>query len=120
VLTAADHATGTVLACTDVDAKTNEITRLRPLLDQVGDLRGVVVTADALHCQRDHVTYLTGRGAHWILTVKGNQCAARRWCAVRRWEPKEVSDLLAGLSQQPGGSGAQPDSGDAGLGGKQR
>jgi hypothetical protein len=30
-------------------------------------------TADALHCQRDHVTYLSGRGAHCILTVKGNQ-----------------------------------------------
>ncbi len=29
-------------------------------------------------------------------------CATRRWCAVRRWEPKEVQDLLAGLSQQPG------------------
>jgi predicted transposase YbfD/YdcC len=32
-----------------------------------------VVTADALHCQRDHVAYLAGRGAHWILTAKGNQ-----------------------------------------------
>lgn len=62
-----------MLANTDVDAKTNEITRLRPLLDQIDGLAGVVVTADALHCQRDHVTYLAGRGAHWILTVKGNQ-----------------------------------------------
>lgn len=64
VLAAADHATGVVLASTDVDATTNEITRLRPLLDQIADLRGVIVTADALHCQRDHVTYLAGRGAH--------------------------------------------------------
>jgi putative transposase len=32
------------------------------------------------------------------------QCATRRLCAVRRWEPKGVQDLLAGLSQQPGGS----------------
>jgi transposase len=31
-------------------------------------------------------------------------CAMRRLCAVRRWELKEVRDLLAGLSQQPGGS----------------
>jgi hypothetical protein len=32
------------------------------------------------------------------------QCAMRRLCAVRRWESKEVQDLLARLSQQPGGS----------------
>jgi hypothetical protein len=47
-------------------------------------------------------------------------CAMRRWCAVRRWESREVQDLLAGLSQQPGGSGAQSDPGDVGEGGKQR
>jgi hypothetical protein len=63
VLAAADQATGVVLASIDVDSKTNEITRFDALLDQFGDLRGVVVTADALHCQRDHVAYLAGRGA---------------------------------------------------------
>jgi predicted transposase YbfD/YdcC len=73
VLAACDQATGIVLANTDVDGKTNEITCFKPLLDQIDDLTGVVVTADALHCQRDHVTYLAERGAHWILTVKGNQ-----------------------------------------------
>jgi transposase-like protein len=34
----------------------------------------------------------------------GELCATRRRCAVRRWELREVQDLLAGLSQQPGGS----------------
>jgi hypothetical protein len=34
----------------------HEITRFRPLLDQLGDLRDVVVTVDALYCQRNHVT----------------------------------------------------------------
>lgn len=73
VLAACDQATGVVLASTDVDGKTNEITRFTPLLDQISDLRDTVITADALHCQRDHVTYLAERGAHWILTVKANQ-----------------------------------------------
>jgi hypothetical protein len=73
VLAACDQDTGVVLASTDVNGKTNEITRFAPLLDQISDLRDTVVTADAMHCQRDHVTYLTERGAHWILTVKGNQ-----------------------------------------------
>ncbi|WP_319464232.1 hypothetical protein [Micromonospora sp. RTP1Z1] len=39
VLAAADQATGVVLVSTDVDGKTNEITRFAPLLDQLGDLR---------------------------------------------------------------------------------
>ena len=57
VLAAAEQRTGVVLASTDVDGRTNEITRFGPLLDQISDLRDVVITADALHCQRDHVTY---------------------------------------------------------------
>ena len=73
VLAACDQATGVVLASTDVDGKTNEITRFAPLLDQISDLRDTVITADALHCQREHVDYLAERGAHWILTVKANQ-----------------------------------------------
>ncbi|WP_433788678.1 ISAs1 family transposase [Actinoplanes sp. CA-252034] len=73
VLAACDQNAGIVLASTDVDGKTNEITRFGPLLDQIGDLRDTVITADAMHCQREHVDYLAERGAHWILTVKGNQ-----------------------------------------------
>ena len=42
------------------------------------DMAGVVVTADALHTQREHVADLHARGAHRVLTVKGNQCATRR------------------------------------------
>jgi predicted transposase YbfD/YdcC len=73
VLAACDQATGVVLAGTDVDGKINEITRLGPLLDQIGELRDTVITVDALRCQRDHAGYLAERGAHWILAVKGNQ-----------------------------------------------
>ncbi|MCZ7421106.1 ISAs1 family transposase [Verrucosispora sp. WMMA2121] len=88
VLAACDQATGAILASTDVNGKTNETTCFQPLLDQIDDLTGVVVTADALHCQREHVAYLAQRGANWILTVKGNQphlhaqLAALPWRAV--------------------------------------
>ncbi|MER5456602.1 ISAs1 family transposase [Micromonospora sp. NPDC002389] len=88
VLAACDQTTGVVLASTDVDDKTNEITRFAPLLDQIDDMRDTVITADALHCQRDHVDYLAERGAHWILTVKANhprlhaQLAGLPWQAV--------------------------------------
>jgi predicted transposase YbfD/YdcC len=92
VLTAADHLTGIVLASTDVATKTNEITRFTALLDQISDLRGVVVTADALHCQRDHVTYLAERGAHWILTVKGNQPGLLHQLTTLPWHLVPIAD----------------------------
>ncbi|WP_248294912.1 ISAs1 family transposase [Actinoplanes sp. TBRC 11911] len=88
--TAADHVmadqdTGVVLASTDVDGETNEITRFQPLLDEIGDLRDTVITADAMHCQRDHAGYLAQRGAHWILTVKGNQPYLHKQLASLPW-----------------------------------
>ena len=61
-----DHTTGAVLAQADVEATTNEIARFRPLLDGL-DLADTVVTADALHTQREH--------ADWLVSVKD----ARRW-----------------------------------------
>ncbi|WP_269474595.1 ISAs1 family transposase [Phytohabitans flavus] len=44
VMAACDQGTGIVLASTDVNGKTNEITRFQPLLDQLDDLRDTVVT----------------------------------------------------------------------------
>ncbi|MBO3675729.1 hypothetical protein [Streptomyces sp. NEAU-YJ-81] len=38
------------------------------------DLTGIVVTADALHTQREHVRFLTqDKLAHYLLVVKNNQ-----------------------------------------------
>lgn len=78
LLAAVDHTSGLVMAQSDVGEKGGETTGFRPLLDTVTDLTGVVVTSDALHTQRDHARYLQGRGAHYIVIVKGNQCATRR------------------------------------------
>jgi predicted transposase YbfD/YdcC len=73
LLAALDHAHGVVLGQVDVQAKTNEIPMLPVLLDRL-DLAGAIVTADAMHAQREHARYLVAqRGAHYILTVKGNQ-----------------------------------------------
>ena len=92
VLAAADQHTGVVLASTDVDTKTNEIARFAALLDHLDDLRDVVVTADALHCQREHITYLAGRGAHWILTVKGNQPNLHQQLSGLPWRLVPIAD----------------------------
>jgi predicted transposase YbfD/YdcC len=37
------------------------------------DITRAVITTDAMHAQRGHATYLAGRGAHFLLTVKRNQ-----------------------------------------------
>jgi predicted transposase YbfD/YdcC len=75
-----------------VGRQDQRITRFDALLDHIGDLRGVVVTADALHCQRDHVAYLAGRGAHWILTVKGNQPTLHQQLAGLLWRQIPEAD----------------------------
>ncbi|WP_327725504.1 transposase [Streptomyces europaeiscabiei] len=63
--------TGYVLAQGQVADKSNEIPAFRPLLDSV-DLTGTVITADALHTQHAHGTYLRKHGAHHIAQVKAN------------------------------------------------
>jgi predicted transposase YbfD/YdcC len=73
LLAALDHATGVVVAQVDVDAKTNEIPCFTTVLDQIEDLNGTVVTADAMHAQTAHAHYLHQRGAHLLVCVKGNQ-----------------------------------------------
>ncbi len=55
-----------------MDGKTNEITCFAPLLEPL-DLAGCVITADALHTQREHAQFLAGKQAHYILVVKKNQ-----------------------------------------------
>lgn len=73
--------TGVVVGQVSVGAKTNEIPMLASLL-KVLDITDAVVTADAMHChvdcQRETAQTIRDRGGHYILTVKGNQCATRR------------------------------------------
>lgn len=73
LLSGIDQATGAVLVQQNVAEKHNEITCFKPLLNGVEELAGVIVTADAVHTQREHAHYLHGRGAHHVLTVKANQ-----------------------------------------------
>lgn len=87
LLAVIDQQTRAVLGQVEVAGKTNEITAFAPLLDTLThlDLTGVVITADALHTQREHVADLRARGAHWVRTVKGNQPRLRRQLAGLPW-----------------------------------
>jgi predicted transposase YbfD/YdcC len=85
LLAALDHAHGVVLGQVEVGAKTNEIPLFSTLLDSV-DIGGAVITADALHAQRDHAGYLRGRGAHYLITVKGNQPSLHAQLKALPWK----------------------------------
>jgi hypothetical protein len=77
LLSAIVHGSGTVVAQVAVGAKTNEIPRLKDLLAEL-DLQGGVVTADALHTQRETARYIVeDKDAHYVFTVKDNQPTLR-------------------------------------------
>ncbi len=87
-LLSAFHVTeGRTMAQREVDAKTNEIPELGPMLEEL-DLQDMVITADALHGQREtarkiredlHAHYLLfiKRATDYDVSVPG--CRARWW-----------------------------------------
>jgi len=93
LLAVIDQHTRVVLGQVNVEGKTNEITAFAPLSATLSgiDLTGVVITADALHTQRDHVDELHRRGARWVLTAKGNQPRLRRQLAGLPWRDVQVA-----------------------------
>jgi predicted transposase YbfD/YdcC len=84
LLAAFDHAHGVVLGQVEVGAKTNEIPLFTALLDRI-EITDAVTTADALHAQREHATYLARRGAHYLLIVKRNQPGLYAQLAALPW-----------------------------------
>lgn len=55
-----------------VEDKSNEIPAVQELIDLI-DLKGAVVTADAMHCQVETAKAIIQKEADYILIVKGNQ-----------------------------------------------
>jgi predicted transposase YbfD/YdcC len=85
-----------VIAQKDVDAKTNEITQVRPLLDDV-DITGALVTADALHVQRETARYLVeDKGADYLFTaVKENQPGLFAALDALSWKDAPIAHVMA-------------------------
>jgi predicted transposase YbfD/YdcC len=61
-----------VLGQTKVDDKSNEITAIPELLNQLL-LKGCIVTIDAMGCQKEIAEKIRDRKADYVLAVKGNQ-----------------------------------------------
>jgi predicted transposase YbfD/YdcC len=60
------------IALQSVAEKSNEIPAVQQLIDML-DLSGAVVTADAMHCQRETAEKIIAKDADFVLMVKGNQ-----------------------------------------------
>jgi len=73
LLSAVLHHEQVVIAQVQVDVKSNEIPAVEPLLKPL-DIEGSVVTADALHTQKDTATFIVKeKKADYFFTVKDNQ-----------------------------------------------
>src|SRR5829696_2067737 len=73
---------GLVLAQRAAEEKGGELTVLPDLLDGL-DLRGCLVSLDALACHPGVAERITGRGGDYLLALKGNQKKVH--AEVRRW-----------------------------------
>ncbi len=63
---------GITLGEIQVGEKTNEITQVPELLDLL-DIKGDIVTADAMSCQKEIAAKIKEKKADYILALKGNQ-----------------------------------------------
>ena len=80
-----DQASGAVLGQVQVEAKGSEVAAFTTLLDEL-DLTDVLVTADAVHTNRNHADYLHERGGHYLLTAKLNQPTLLRRLRALPWK----------------------------------
>ncbi|MDQ3235115.1 MAG: ISAs1 family transposase [Pseudobdellovibrionaceae bacterium] len=72
VLSAITHGDAQPLGDRRVDHKASEIDEIRPLLDSI-DIRGKIVTVDALHSTKDFAAWLKGKEADYVFPMKGNR-----------------------------------------------
>ncbi|WP_190394339.1 transposase [Nocardiopsis quinghaiensis] len=88
VFHAARHHDAAVVASTPIRSKGAETSAFTTLLDQLDDdhLRGVLITADALHTVADHAAYLRERRAHYLIYVKGNRPTLHGQLAALPWD----------------------------------
>ena len=64
--------TGISLLQKTVENKTNEIPAVKELLEML-DVKGIVVTADAMHCQKETAQTIVNNGGDYVLQLKANQ-----------------------------------------------
>jgi predicted transposase YbfD/YdcC len=90
------------IALQSVAEKSNEIPVVQQLIDML-DLSGAVVTADAMHCQRETAEKIIAKEADFVLMVKGNQealQAAVQAAMVQAFEEEDSRLRRCGKSEK--------------------
>ena len=67
-----DTGCATVICCEPIDEKENEIPVSQDLFQWM-EFRNTILTADALHCQKDTANLINRQHGSYLLTVKDNQ-----------------------------------------------
>lgn len=76
IVSAYSHNTGIVLATEACEEKSNEIKAVPLLIDKI-DIKGNVVTADAMSMQKDIIDRIRKKGGDFLIELKANQRALR-------------------------------------------
>jgi predicted transposase YbfD/YdcC len=79
---------GLVLGQVKTEAKSNEITAIPELLKLL-DLKGSVVTIDAMGCQKEIAKQIVEQGADYVFSLKGNQGNLHKEVALLFEDAKE-------------------------------
>jgi len=72
IITAYLTENGVVLGQEKIHEKTNEIPVFQKMLSYL-NIKGKIITADAMHCQRDTCATITEQGGDYVLGLKENQ-----------------------------------------------
>jgi len=72
IITAYMTETGLILGQEKIHEKTNEIPTFQQMLE-ILNVKGKIITADAMHCQRETCKKITRKGGEYVLTLKKNQ-----------------------------------------------
>jgi hypothetical protein len=101
LLSAFTHQEGAVVAEKRVSDKTNEIPCMKPLLEKL-DVKGAVITADAMHTQKETARYIVEeKKADYLFTVKDNQPTLRDDIALLHLEAFPPSGDLGQQGPRP-------------------
>ena len=72
IVTAYDVNAHMPVAQTEIKAKTNEIIAGREILNMF-EVKGAIITADAIHCQKETINEIVNKGGEYIIQLKENQ-----------------------------------------------
>lgn len=102
IVTAFAHGARLSLGITQSGKGGGEILALRELIAML-DIRGITITADALHCQRETCELIVQEGGDYCLQLKGNQGDMR--ADVRAFVDDQETDYIDEYSSVDGEHG---------------